>query len=98
MPVMKFGKYQGYEFSEIPQDYIEWMMRDAQDKVKMCERELELRRNKAEDSWMNQIVEKGYAALSALPDQAVIRPKLDAAYRMLKAAIADAAQPKGPTP
>jgi len=96
MPVMKFGKYQGHELSEIPQDYIEWMRRDAADKIAMCDRELELRRNKAEDSWMNQIVEKGYAILKQLDAQSVNHTKLDIAYKALKAAIADAAQPKGP--
>lgn len=95
MPVMKFGKYQGLDFSEIPQDYLEWMMRDAEEKIKICQRELDLRKNKAEDSWMNMIVERGYTALAALSDQQVNRPKLETAYKALKAAIQDAAQPKG---
>jgi hypothetical protein len=95
MPTMKFGKYQGYEFSEIPLDYIEWMLRDAQEKVKLCEKEIELRKNKAEDSWMSMIVERGYAALHALDPQQVNHAKLDAAYKSLKGAIVEvAAQPK----
>lgn len=94
MPVMKFGKYQGYEFSEIPQDYIEWMLDDARKKQVMCENELQLRRNRAEDSWMNMIVEKGYTALNSLDDQQVNHAKLDTAYNALKAAIIEAAQPK----
>lgn len=94
MPTMKFGKYQGYEFSEIPQDYIEWMLDDAKKKQSMCEHELQLRKNKAEDSWMNMIVERGYASLNSLDDQSVNRAKLKVAYDALKAAIVEAAQPK----
>jgi hypothetical protein len=91
---MKFGKYQGLDYSEIPQDYLEWMMDDARKKIATCEHELQLRKNKAEDSWMNMIVERGYAALKSLDDQQVNHAKLNTAYAALKAAITEAAQPK----
>jgi hypothetical protein len=94
---MKFGKYQGLDYSEVPQDYLEWMMADARKKIDMCEHEIQLRKNKAEDSWMNMIVEKGYTALNSLDDQQVNHTKLNTAYNALKAAITEAAQPKDKT-
>jgi hypothetical protein len=95
VPTMKFGKYQGMDYSEVPTDYIQWLMDDTKKKLAEYERELDLRKNKAEDSWMNQIVEKGYAALRVLDAQSVNHTKLDTAYKALKAAISEAAEPKG---
>lgn len=95
MPIMKFGKYQGMDYSEVPTDYIQWLMDDTKKKLAEYERELDLRKNKAEDSWMNQIVEHGYNQLKCLPVESVNHTKLATAYKALKAAIADAAEPKG---
>ena len=95
MPVMKFGKYQGQDYSTVPTDYIEWIRDDTKKKLAEFERELQLRKDKAENSWMRQIIDKGYTYLTVLDATAVDHKKLNIAYNALKAAIDDAAEPKG---
>lgn len=95
MPVMQFGKWKGLELSQVPADYLQWLIDDNKKTIATYEKELDLRKNKAEDSWMNMIVERGYAALKGLDAQQVNHAKLTTAYNSLKAAIAEAAEPKG---
>jgi hypothetical protein len=90
---MQFGKHKGLDITEVPQDYIEWFVKDQQDKIKVFTDELNRRKYVLDNSWMKQIIDNGYADLckTTLPPD---RPRLDAAYQALLKAVTAAGSPQ----
>lgn len=92
-----FGKYAGVDLANIPDDYLEWMIRDSRTKLDICVNELTRRRTIIDESYMMKIIKTGLAALKTGIEQ-LDHNKLDKAYKALESAIEDAAKPKGSTP
>jgi len=61
---LKFGKYAGSDLKDVPIDYIEWLVRDCEDKLLVYKSEVERRKIRVENSVMMAIVSKGYDALT----------------------------------
>jgi Putative quorum-sensing-regulated virulence factor len=66
MPRLHFGKYEGWEIRDVPEDYLSWLMNSSQQTADMCKAELERRENEEEASmsWMERIIKTGYRELS----------------------------------
>jgi hypothetical protein len=62
---MTFGKYEGWDIRDVPDDYLQWLIMSTEQTLKMCKDELE-RREAAEEadmSWMERIIKTGYREL-----------------------------------
>lgn len=92
MTIMQFGKHAGKDISEVPEPYLDWMIRDSDEKLLMCKAEIERRKIKVEDSVMSTIVQRGFNELASIPGNDV--KKLELARDRLMDAIRAAAQPK----
>lgn len=62
MPSLKFGKYKGWQLSEVPEDYLEWLI--SQQQKTIDEYQAEVDRRHSDLSWEQKIVQAGYHALS----------------------------------
>src|SRR5262249_25031683 len=58
--VFKFGKHQGSYISDVPQDYLEWLVKDADEKLVVYQAELDRRPRLQEDQM--PVVEEGIQA------------------------------------
>lgn len=73
MPVLKFGKYQGHELRDVPDDYLSWLI-EIQTKT-LAEYQAEQRRRlalqNARLSWAERIIQTGFRTLAMEfhPDQ-----------------------------
>lgn len=61
-----FGKYGDLPLSEVPAEYLEWMIRNSQEKIDLCKTELARRElaEAANSSVIEQIVKAGYRDLA----------------------------------
>lgn len=74
--VLKFGKYSGYPITEVPSDYLEFLISNATRSIADYRTELDRRAalEDADKTWMERVVETGYRELAkryelaALPD------------------------------
>jgi uncharacterized protein (DUF3820 family) len=89
-----FGKYATYEISEVPEEYLEWLIRASEDKIKLCNGELERRElaSEANMSWMERIFKTGYRELCKRhhPDAGgttAEMQEINAAYEAIKRAM-----------
>lgn len=96
MTIIGFGRYNGQDISEVPEDYLEWLARDSKSKCDMAVGELNRRRTVVDESYMMKIIRAGLAALKS-GSESLDDNKLAKAFKALESAIADAAKPKGPT-
>ena len=90
MPRMEFGKYKGDDITEVPDSYLQWVIRDGEEKLRMAKEELERRAHKIDSSWVKRIVDCGYAQLSVQTMDSEDLKKLNAAKTILLRAITDA--------
>lgn len=91
MAVMQFGKYKGLDYSEVPEDYLEYLIRTSRDQMVTCQTELMRRKSKVESSFMYKIVQLGADALlrQVPPDQ---HARVNMALDALNEGIAEAAK------
>lgn len=91
MAVMQFGKYKGLDYSEVPEDYLEYIIRSSRDNMVLCQTELMRRKSKVESSFMYKIVQLGADALlrQVPPDQ---HARVNMALDALNEGIAEAAK------
>jgi len=88
--IFQFGKYKGTHINDVPDDYLDWLIRDCQDKLNLYKGEKDRRQFVVDNSWMMKIIESGYKTVgisNLLPPET---QKLDAAYKLLKQSITDA--------
>lgn len=90
MTVFQFGKYKGLHMSEVPDSYIDWLVRDSEDKLKLYRTEQERRAQRIDGSFVKKIVEEGYTAMLN-KNPSVDQAKLKMAYQLLIDGIRDAA-------
>lgn len=88
---LTFGKYNGWELSEVPDDYIEYLMTAKEKEFKMYREEKERRAAKAEASlsMMERLILVGYRSLANQhhPDKGgntKTMQEVNAAYEKLK--------------
>lgn len=64
--ILKFGKYRGYDLTETPDDYLEWLVATQEKTLAEYREELERRRalQDARLSWAERIVQAGFRALA----------------------------------
>lgn len=66
MTTLRFGKYKGYDLSEVPDDYLRWLISTQEKRLDEYRHELD-RRNAMRDaklSWAERIVQAGYRSLA----------------------------------
>ena len=100
MPKFQFGKYAGLDYTQVPEDYLEYLIRTSSDQLLNCKAELERRKIKVEDSYMSKIVDAGFQQLASKAhsfESGIDISKLKRARDSLDIAIRAAAQPKSPT-
>mgnify|MGYP001226896801 CR=1 FL=1 len=90
MPVLKYGKYAGRDIAEIPDDYLAWMLRDAEGKIDMVKVEQARRKMRVDESFMTRIIDTGFKMLSTDPLTPDELKKLEMAHQLLLQAVADA--------
>ena len=64
--ILKFGKYKGYNLSEVPQDYLFWLHDSTKQNIQAIEAELAYR-SSSEDarmSWAERVISAGYRQLA----------------------------------
>ena len=70
--VFKFGKYSGQSIEDVPQDYLDWLLKTDQEQISMIEAELTRRKSLEEASMplVERLIHAGYRVLSmkAHPD------------------------------
>ena len=94
MGKLGFGKYADLELSLVPEEYLNWLIQNTRDRLKVYETEL-LRREMVKDasmSWVERIVKTGFNELAKRhhPDRGgngSDMVALNAAYERLKDAI-----------
>lgn len=66
MPKLGFGKYGDYDISDVPEDYLEWLITSSKERIKQCESELARRDNAAmaNMNWMQKIIKAGFNDLA----------------------------------
>ncbi len=66
MPKVTFGKYQGYDLEDVPEEYIQWVI--DRNKTQLGEYEAELDRRarigQSTETMVHKIVSEGFRALS----------------------------------
>ena len=65
MTKLGFGKYKDFELRDVPEDYLLWLIRDSEQRIKGWREELE-RREALETmglSWLQRIVKVGFRTL-----------------------------------
>jgi hypothetical protein len=85
-----FGKHADAELEDIPDKYLQWLIRSSQEKIDMCESELRRRTPKVNNSMMARLVKAGTDALHHSSDPEEI-PDINRASDALMKAITDAA-------
>ena len=94
MGKLGFGKYADLELSLVPEEYLNWLIQNTRDRLKVYETEL-LRREMVKDasmSWVERIVKTGFNELAKRhhPDRGgngSDMVALNAAHEKLKQAI-----------
>ncbi len=66
MTRLRFGKYKGRPISELPSEYLQFLIQSATETIDECKNELDRRALAAEASlpWVERVVEVGYRALA----------------------------------
>lgn len=64
--ILKFGKHKGRHISDVPRDYIEWLINSQEQTLKEYKAEIERRDSiaDADMSWEQKIIKAGFRALS----------------------------------
>ena len=64
--IIKFGKYRGYDITEVPIEYLEWMLEANRRTISEIEEELERRKlaEMAKMSWLERVIATGYKELA----------------------------------
>jgi hypothetical protein len=88
---MEYGKYKGSLLSDVPEDYILWIIKGREKELQEFKEELERREAAAQanEDWVQKTVRTGYKALMQQhhPDRggsAADAAALNAAYEKLK--------------
>ena len=96
MPMLKFGRYQGQDIEEVPDDYVDYMVKNNEDGLRMWKDERQRRDNelrlaalKVDGSFMAKIIQAGRDHF--LNDPTVDQIKLELAFNKLMDALRDAA-------
>jgi hypothetical protein len=63
---LRFGQYKGQPISAVPADYLEFLIKTAEETISDCREELTRREAAAEASlpWVQRVVEAGFRALA----------------------------------
>jgi uncharacterized protein (DUF3820 family) len=66
MAKLTFGKYQGYELEDVPEEYIQWVIDRNKTQLEDYERELDRRARvgQSTETMIHKIVTEGFRALS----------------------------------
>lgn len=96
MPMLKFGKYQGQDIEEVPDDYVDYMVKNNEDGLRMWKDEKNRRENemrlaalKVDGSFMAKIIQAGRDHF--INDPTIDQVKLELAFNKLMDALRDAA-------
>lgn len=92
--VLQFGKYKGQDISQVPLEYVEWLLSKAQQDARIYEAEIERREfaESAQLSWVERLVQVGYRTLAKQhhPDHGgdtKTMQQVNAAYERLKSLV-----------
>ena len=94
MAKLGFGKYGDLPLEQVPEEYLDWLIRSSQEKIKMCQDELSRREIAAEASlsWLEKLVKTGWRELTKRhhPDvggTTAEMQEINAAYEKLKSFV-----------
>jgi hypothetical protein len=93
MPTLGFGKHADEPIENVPEDYLNWLIKNSQEKIDICKLELDRRAGRIDNSIMAQIVKLGHQAIQTQLPQSE-HAKTDKAKDVLMRAITDAANTK----
>ena len=103
--IMDFGQYKGKDLADVPASYLEYLIRDSEDKMRIWHGELTRRQQveEADQTMIERIAVAGYRALALKhhPDQGGTADgfrALQAAHEQLKMILAEVAKVKGGKP
>lgn len=88
--VCRSGKHTGKHINEVPDGYLEWLLKDSEENVVVVKAELTRRKFKVDNSFMMKIIKEGHKVALSQATSDEERKKIDYAYQNLEQAVIDA--------